>query len=57
MDYSFVRFVEKFGCVDKHGHRLYGTAALLHVLSCPTRKISAEDIKRGKAFVERYITA
>lgn len=57
MDYNFVKFVEKFGCVDEHGHHLYGTAALLHVLSCPICKISSEDIKCRKVFVEKYITA
>ena len=55
MDYSFISFIEKTGCVDTHGHRLYGTAALLYILHKPVRSISKCEIETGKAFVQRYL--
>ncbi len=57
MDLRFVSFIEKVGCVDEHGHRLYGTAALLYFLHRPVSSISKREIDAGRNFVQRYLNA
>lgn len=57
MDYRFVSFIEKAGCIDEHGHPLYGTAALLYILHRPVSSIRQCEIETGRAFVQRYLSA
>lgn len=56
VDYRFIRLIEKFGCINKHGERVYGTAALLHVLHCPVAVLKPEYIKRGEAYVKNSLS-
>lgn len=55
MEYKLISAIEKIGCVDEHGHKLYGTAALLYTLHRPVSSISKCEIESGKAFVQRYL--
>lgn len=57
MDYRLISYIEKVGCVDEHGHRLYGTSALLYILHSPVSSIPQYKIEAGKAFVQRYLDA
>ncbi len=56
MDRNFVRMIEQIGWTDAHGHRLYGTAALLHVLHLRVSNIQQYKIDAGKAFIEKNLT-
>lgn len=56
-DYRFIKLIEKNGCVNEYGKRIYGTAALLHVLHCPVMHINPECIELGKTFVKKYLSA
>lgn len=55
MEYKLISAIEKIGYVDEHGHKLYGTAALLYTLHRPVSSISKCEIESGKAFVQRYL--
>lgn len=57
IDNNFVKLVEKIGYVNEHGEHVYGTAALLHVLHCPFKNLDTKHIARGKAFVEKQLSA
>lgn len=55
MDYRLISYIEKVGCVDAHGHHLYGTSALLYTVHRPISSFSKKEIEAGRAFVQRYL--
>lgn len=53
---TMITAIENIGCVNSNGKRIYGTAALLHILHRPYKEIvTPENIKRGKEFVDSFL--
>ena len=57
IDHKLIQLIECNGYVNKHGQRIRGTAALLHILYCPIRCINPKYIEIGKAYVENHLFA
>lgn len=57
IDERFIKLIERIGYINKNGEHIYGTAALLHYLHCPVSQINPQYIKRGKAYVEKLLSA
>ena len=71
IDYKWMRWVEKNGYVNDNGKRVYGTAALNHVLhtnskakatvkthaNTPILKLTPRYIKLGKEFISKCFSA
>ena len=71
IDYKWMRWVEKNGYVNDNGKRVYGTAALNHVLhtnskakatvkthaNTPILKLAPRYIKLGKEFIAKRFSA
>lgn len=57
MDQRLKAIVEKFGITDRHGHRLYGSVAVTYVMYASIEDLYQPDIDKGKAFVEKILSA
>lgn len=60
MDRQLITLIENFGYINKHGQRVYGTAALLHythVMNCPIKNLDPCMIGLGKVIVEKCLCA
>lgn len=52
---DFIQGLMKSGYVDEHGHKLFGAAAISHLVYRPISSISEGDIEAGKEFVQKYL--
>lgn len=57
MDQKLRTIIEKSGITDRHGHKLNGSVAVTYVMYTPVSAICQSDIARGKAFVEKILSA
>ena len=52
---NWIIAIMRNGYVDEHGHKLYGAAAIAHVLYCPMASLDPKQIERGKKFMQKYL--
>lgn len=57
IDYKFIEMIERVGYINKEGERICGTAALLHFLNLRVSGLSESHIARGRAYVQKYLSA
>jgi hypothetical protein len=55
IDYKFVRLIENVGYTNDEGKRIYGTAALLHLLHCPVKQLNPKHVELGRAYVKKLM--
>lgn len=58
MNDKLIELIERMGYINAKGERIYGTAALVHVLHCPCSTfVTPKNVERGRSFVESFFSA